>query len=79
MKKKKKYPADHITACAWVLWFISGSAVDSESWIPLIVFGFSTLWLLLDAHVRESRQKRRRAAHGNRRPHNRQRALRQPA
>lgn len=66
MKRKKKYPADHITACAWVLWFISGSAVDSESWIPLIVCGLSTLWLLLYTHVHESRQKRRRAAHGYR-------------
>lgn len=61
MRKRKKYLGDHITACAWVLWFISGSAVDSESWIPLIVCFLSSLWLLLDAHVHESRQKRREA------------------
>lgn len=66
MKKKKKYPADHITAGACVLLFISGSAVDSESWIPLIVCLLSSLWLLLYTLVHESRKQRRRAAHGYR-------------
>ena len=64
MRKKKKYLGDHITACAWVLWFVSGSAVDSESWIPLIVCGLSSLWLLLHAYVDSSRQERKEAAHG---------------
>ena len=69
MKKKKKKATltERITSGVWALWLISGSAVDSESWIPLIVCGLSTLllWVLTDAENTKSR-KRRRQAHGYR-------------
>lgn len=63
MRKKKRSLADRMTAGVWVLWFISGSAVDAESWIPLIVCGLSTLWLwvLTDAENTKSKKRRRRA------------------
>lgn len=42
MKKKARNIINGVVA---LIWFISGSAVDSESWIPLIVYAICTLWL----------------------------------
>lgn len=44
---------DKINAVVAFVWFISGSAVDSESWIPLIVCAICTLWLGLFLKVPE--------------------------
>lgn len=50
MKKKARNIINGVVA---LIWFISGSAVDSESWIPLIVCAICTLWLGLFLKVPE--------------------------
>jgi hypothetical protein len=60
MRKKKKYPADYITAAAAIVWAASVSAIDTESWIPFAACVLSTLWLGLYVHV----QNRKERSHG---------------
>ena len=45
MKKKRKSLFDYITTIMGVVWLVSVCAVDSESWIPLIIWAIATLWL----------------------------------
>jgi hypothetical protein len=50
----KKKIFDILNTVAFIVFFISGSAVDSESWIPLIVCMASLLWLALFLDFSES-------------------------
>ena len=43
----KKKVMNKLNAIAFFVFFISGSAVDSESYIPMIVCAASLLWLML--------------------------------
>jgi len=43
----KKKIMNKLNAVAFFVWILSGSAVDCESWIPLMVFVASTIWLAL--------------------------------
>lgn len=43
----KKKIFDKLNLVAFIVFFISGSAIDSESWIPYIVCVASMIWLLL--------------------------------
>ena len=61
MRKKKKYPADYITAAAAIIWLVSASAIDTESWIPFTACLLSGLWIGLYVHVTNKRKER---AHG---------------
>lgn len=64
MKKRKKSLFERMTPGAAFVWFISGSAIDSESWIPFVLCLLSTLWLGLYVHVQNVKKERRGAAHG---------------
>ena len=44
MKKKAR---NTINAVVAFIWFISASAIDSESWIPMAVCAIATIWLFL--------------------------------
>ena len=57
MRKKKKYPADYITAAAGMIWLTSVSAIDTESWIPFVACLLSTLWLGLYVCVTNRRKE----------------------
>ena len=43
----KKKVMNKLNAVAAIVFFISGSAVDSESWIPIIICAASLIWMLL--------------------------------
>ena len=64
MRKRKKSLFERMTPGVAFVWFISGSAIDTESWIPFVVCALSTLWLGLYVHVQNVKQARREAAHG---------------
>ena len=58
---KKKIIADYITAVAALVWFISASAIDTESWIPFVACLLSTLWLVLYVRIENAKQARKEA------------------
>ncbi len=41
----KRKTIKKLNALAFIVWILSGSSVDSESWIPLIVCAIATIWL----------------------------------
>lgn len=49
----KRKIVNKLNALAFIVWILSGSSVDSESWIPLIVCAIATIWLGLFLKVPE--------------------------
>lgn len=43
----KKKIMNKLNAVAFIVWILSGSAVDCESWIPFVVCAAATIWLAL--------------------------------
>lgn len=43
----KKKIMNKLNAVAFIVWFLSGSAIDCESWLPLGVCAVATIWLAL--------------------------------
>lgn len=61
MRKRKKSLFERLTPGAGIIWLVSASAIDTESWIPFVACLLSTLWLGLYVHVTNRRKER---AHG---------------
>ena len=61
MKKRRKSFFERITAAAGLVWLVSVSAINTESWIPYTACLLSTLWLGLYVYALNRRKER---AHG---------------